>query len=65
MAVDVQDDILEELIAGSELEPELVRGLLRLAYDYYPNLDQYGMKASFEREVREMIERAMTAMVNT
>ncbi|MEO5331155.1 MAG: hypothetical protein H7839_03965 [Magnetococcus sp. YQC-5] len=62
--MDVQDNILESLIAGSDLEPELVYGLLKLAYDYYPNLDQYGKKASFEREIRETIERAMTNMEN-
>ena len=65
MSLDVQDDLLEELIAGSDLDPELVRGLLRLAYEDYPNLDHYGAKAALERKVRATIERAMTNMENS
>ncbi|MBF0162580.1 MAG: DNA phosphorothioation system sulfurtransferase DndC [Magnetococcales bacterium] len=64
MSLDVQDDLLEELVAGSDLDPELVRGLLRLAHDRYPNLDGYGMKTGFEREIRATIERAITNMEN-
>ena len=65
MSLDVQDDILEGLIAGDGPDPELVRGLLRLAYDYYPNLDQYGMKVKFEQDIRETIERSITNAENT
>lgn len=63
--MDVQDHILEDLMADGAQEPELVYKLLRLAYDYYPNLDQYGKKVDFERNVRDAIEQAMSNLENT
>ncbi len=65
MSLDVQDDILKELVNSRGMDLELVRELLRLAYDCYPNLDQYGQKTTLERKIRATIERAMANMENT
>ncbi|MBF0293902.1 MAG: hypothetical protein HQL96_01830 [Magnetococcales bacterium] len=57
--MDVPDDILDDLLARSDLNPELVYGLLRLAYDFYPILDQHGNKTAYEMEIRRRIDHAM------
>ncbi|MBF0136838.1 MAG: hypothetical protein H7833_20120 [Magnetococcus sp. DMHC-1] len=65
MATDTQDDVLEELLVDSPLSQELIQSLLRLAYEYHPNLDNYGKKIEFERAIRETIERAMDNVEET
>lgn len=59
MAADIHHEVLEEVLVDSPLDLELVQRLLRLAYEYHPNLDHYGKKTEFQRAIRETIERTM------
>ncbi|MBF0131948.1 MAG: DNA phosphorothioation system sulfurtransferase DndC [Magnetococcales bacterium] len=59
VTVNIQDEILEELLVDNPLDAELVHSLLRLAYDYHPNLDDYGKKAEFERSICNAVEMSM------
>ncbi len=59
MTTDIHDEVLEEVLADSHLDPELVETLLRLAYEYHKNLDAYGKKVEFERAVQDTIELSM------
>ncbi|MBF0621384.1 MAG: DNA phosphorothioation system sulfurtransferase DndC [Magnetococcales bacterium] len=64
MPMDFQDELLERMIVENSLEPELAHGLLKLAYEYHHNLDQYGKKTAFTNEISSIIERSATNAEN-
>lgn len=51
-------EIIESLLAETELQPELVHTILSLVSEKYPSLDARGAKASLQREIADAIERA-------
>jgi len=51
-------EIIETLLAETELQPELVHSILSLVSEKYPSLDVRGAKANLLREIADAIERA-------
>ena len=51
-------EIIDNLLAETELQPELVHSILSLVTEKYPSLDVRGAKAGLQREITEAIERA-------
>jgi DNA sulfur modification protein DndC len=51
-------EIIDELIAKWELQPELVQSILFLVTKKYPSLDIRGAKINLQREIAEKIETA-------
>ena len=57
--LDKERHLLEEMCESYGLQPELVEALLNLVSFKYPTLDAWGTKASLEREIGELIEKAV------
>ena len=51
-------EIVDDLIAGMELQPELINTILYLVTKKYAFLDVYGAKANLKREIANVIETA-------
>lgn len=51
-------EIIDNLLAETELQPDLVHSILSLVTEKYPSLDARGAKANLQREIAEAIERA-------
>lgn len=57
--LDKERHLIEKLCESYELQPELVEALLNLVSFKYPTLDAWGVKASLEREIGELIEKTV------
>ena len=55
-------EIIDNLIAGIDLQPELIKNILYLVTKKYASLDVYGAKTNLKREIANVIE---TAALNT
>ena len=51
-------EIIDDLIADMELQPELVQSILYLVTKKYASLDVYGAKTNLQREIETIIETA-------
>lgn len=47
----LEQQVLDELLAESGLEPDLVDRLLTLAFKDYPDLTVFGSKAQLQRDI--------------
>ena len=54
-----EQEILEELLAEYEIQPELVYHLLSLVKHKYPSLEVWGAKTGLERDVAEAITKVV------
>ncbi|MDM8535747.1 hypothetical protein QUF70_03245 [Desulfobacterales bacterium HSG17] len=55
-------EIIDNLITGIDLQPELIKNILYLVTKKYASLDVYGAKINLKREIANVIE---TAALNT
>ncbi len=51
-------EIMDDLIASMELQPELIKNILYLVTKKYASLDVYGAQANLKREIANVIETA-------
>lgn len=56
---DLEQQVLDELLASAELEPDLVDRLLSLVIQDYPDLTVYGSKSALERDVTQAISASV------
>ena len=52
-------EIMDDLIASMELQPELIKTILYLVTKKYASLDVYGAQANLKREIANVIETAI------
>lgn len=53
------EELLEKVAAANQISPELARQLLATAKQGYATLDVWGGKKSFQRELAEIVEKAV------
>lgn len=51
----LEQQVLDEMLADSGMEPDLVDRLLTLAFKEYPDLSIYGSKSHFQRDVAQAV----------
>ncbi len=57
--LDKEKHLIEELCEKHELQPEFIEEFLKLVYHTHPTLDAHGAKAYIERDISELINKAV------